>query len=157
MEYKKCGDITKVYDSKGNEFIVDTDQLDKVLQYTWQVSERGYVRTSSRKLHKMPLHRFLLGTDKQVDHINRNPRDNRLVNLRQCTTLENNLNRGVRKDSKTGYKGVTKSKGKYRARIQLNGKRITIGYYETAEEAAEKYQEMARKYFGEYAPYQIKI
>ena len=54
MEYKKCGDITKVYDSKGNEFIVDTDQLDKVLQYTWQVSERGYVRTSSIRITYNP-------------------------------------------------------------------------------------------------------
>lgn len=156
MRYEINGNITTVYDSKGDSFVIDTDQLGKVLKYNWYVDNRkGYVRTASRKIKRIPLHRYLLGVESTVDHINRNPRDNRLSNLRLCTLQENNLNKGVRKDSKSGVKGISieqNKKSKYKARIQFNGRRITIGYFQTMEEAECAYKEKARELFGEYAP-----
>lgn len=156
MRYDVNGEVTTLYDSKGESFIIDTDQLEKVLQYNWYVDVRkGYVDSTSHKIKQRKLHRYLLDTDLTVDHINRNPRDNRLCNLRVCTTAENNRNKKVRSDSRTGIKGVhyepNKAK-KYRARIQLNGKRITIGRYETLEEAERAYNEKAAELFGDYVP-----
>lgn len=155
MKYQIIGDTTILYDTKGHEILIDTNQLEKVLQYNWTVGRKNYVRCTSRKIGRIPLHRYLLGVDKQVDHINRNPLDNRLSNLRLCTTQQNNMNRTVRKDSKSGHKGITivpNRNAKYRARIQLNGRRMTIGYYETLEAAVDAYESVAKELFGEYAP-----
>ena len=54
--------------------------------------------------------------------------------------------RSKRSKNKTGFIGVDKSlSGKYRARIQINGTMKHIGYYVTAKQAAEAYDEAARK------------
>ena len=73
----------------------------------------------------------------EIDHLNRVKNDNRISNLRNVTHAENMQNMGVRKDNKTGFKGVgfCKQSGKYRARCIVNGKRKTIGYSDTAEGA----------------------
>lgn len=105
-------------------------------------------------MKRIALHKFLMNTDEQIDHINRDKTDNRLANLRVCTTQENNFNRTGWKNSKSGFKGVTyvEAKKKFKARIGINGKRIHLGYFDTAEEASRAYNEMAEKFYGEYAP-----
>lgn len=39
---------------------------------------------------------------------------------------------------------------KYQARIQVNGKPIRIGYYNTAQQASEAYKIEAKKSFGKF-------
>ena len=43
-----------------------------------------------------------------IDHINLDVFDNRISNIRECNRSQNNANRRIRSDSKTGIKGVTK-------------------------------------------------
>lgn len=50
------------------------------------------------------------------------------------------INTDLRKDNTTGFKGVTLEKGKYRASIQVNGKRQFLGYFDTAEQASDAYE-----------------
>lgn len=150
MRYETNGDVTTVYDNKNRSFIIDTDQIEKAQKYNWYVDERkGYVISTSHKIKYKRLHRYLLDTDLVIDHINRNPSDNRLSNLRICTVSQNNLNRRVRCDSETGVKGVTYDdcKKKYRARIQLNGKRVSLGYFNTIAEAQAEYEKKYAELF----------
>ncbi|WP_339765011.1 HNH endonuclease signature motif containing protein [uncultured Sulfitobacter sp.] len=42
----------------------------------------------------------------EIDHINRNKKDNRIENLRQSDRSLNNLNKKISKTNKTGFKGV---------------------------------------------------
>ena len=80
-----------------------------------------------------------------IDHINGDRKDNRIVNLRDATAKINAQN--IRKapvNSSTGYLGVTKKGNKYRAQISLNGSKKHLGYFDTAEEAHERYVEMKR-------------
>jgi hypothetical protein len=64
---------------------------------------------------------------------------------------------GVRSDSLTGIKGVTKHSRRrltskpFQARISVDGQRISLGYFTTAEQAHKAYSEAAHKHFGEYA------
>jgi len=90
-----------------------------------------------------------------VDHINGDTLDNRKINLRVCSQGLNNLNRPPHSDNKCGYKGVRKQQGEKKrpwdARIQLNGKRITLGYFDNPHDAARMYNFWAADIFGEYA------
>ena len=72
-----------------------------------------------------------------VDHINRNPLDNRKSNLRIVTRSVNSINTKLHKSNTTGVRNVhiDKNTGRYRARIKRNGKMIHIGMYKTLEEA----------------------
>jgi len=73
-----------------------------------------------------------------IDHINQDPTDNRIKNLRDVTNAENHKNQSLYKNNKTGYIGVHlhKKTNNYRAQIQVDGIKKSLGYYDTAEEAA---------------------
>lgn len=89
----------------------------------------------------------------EIDHIDRDPSNNRITNLRSATRSQNNCNHKVRSDSKTGIKGVHlhKKSGLLQVVVRYNGKRHSVGYYKNKEEAASAYQEAAAKIHGEYA------
>jgi hypothetical protein len=81
-----------------------------------------------------------------IDHINGNKTDNRLSNLRLATNKQNQENRPAPQNSSSGYRGVTwhKNYKKWMARISSNGKRETIGFFDTAEAAYEAYKLRAK-------------
>lgn len=87
-----------------------------------------------------------------VDHINRNPNDNRWSNLREATWSQQMRNRVVRGRKYPPGVYATDS-GKFRTALKINGKQIHIGLYETVEEAQHAWQACA-EYHGlaEYLP-----
>src|SRR5215472_932811 len=94
--------------------------------------------------------------DKEIDHINENPSDNRWANLREATPSQNHRNRGKQRNNTTGYKGVTfvRARNKYVAGVKLNGKRYNVGRtFSTAEEAYEAVCKLAAKLHGDWSRY----
>lgn len=89
------------------------------------------------------LHHGLIPPEREIDHIDRNPRNNRIENLRLVTRSENNENRKVTGTIK--YKGVTKYFRKYRAHLRIEGKLRHIGSFNTPEEAARAWDREAAK------------
>ena len=87
----------------------------------------------------------------KIDHKNRVTTDNRIDNLRKATNQQNQSNKGIQKNNKTGFKGVSIEGTKYKAQIQKDGKGITIGRFNTAKEAAIAYDEKALEVFGTFA------
>jgi hypothetical protein len=83
----------------------------------------------------------------EIDHINGDKSDNSISNLRDVTRIVNMHNKGEYKNNKTGYTGVHwyPRYEKFAAQIRTNGKCKTLGYFETAEEAHEAYQEAKLK------------
>ena len=71
-----------------------------------------------------------------IDHINGNRADNRISNLREATRAENSQNvHAARRDNTSGYLGVHKDRGRWNARIKVNGKYKHIGCFATPEDA----------------------
>lgn len=91
-----------------------------------------------------------------VDHINRDPKDNRIANLRQVTNSQNQMNRGVQSNSTTGLKGVywVKSHGLYRAQIKRQGKINYLGYFTDKYDAYSAYTKAADTLHKEFACYE---
>lgn len=87
----------------------------------------------------------------EVDHINGDRSDNRLINLRACVKQQNAYNSPKRAHSKQPYKGVRKMNSKWMARIRVNGKEISLGVFVDPREAAEAYIFAALHYHGEFA------
>jgi len=149
------------------------DQLKKILSYDpengifhWKIkpSKRfpagmqagscanGYVRihTNGRiyGAHRLAwLYVYGVEPEHQIDHINGNPSDNRIVNLRQATAIENAQNiRRPQKNNTHGTLGVTYDSNKklWRARITIDGKRKYLGKFKSQEQAAQAYIDAKR-------------
>lgn len=88
-----------------------------------------------------------------IDHINGNPSDNRIVNLRVVSDQQNAFNRKAWATNKSGFKGVTwKPRIKrWVANIHINNQQTHLGCFDTPEEAHAAYMAAAREHFGEYA------
>lgn len=88
-----------------------------------------------------------------VDHKDRVKLNDWISNLRLATRRENNHNQGLRRDNKTGRKGVSicNKTGKYRVTIMGPVKQIHIGTFSDLEKAAQAYKNKARELFGEFA------
>lgn len=153
-DYVISGNTVTMTTNQGVDFLFDVSSLDKVKKYSWCLSRTGYlVANINYKVTK--LHRYILDAppDLVVDHINGDPKDNRLINLRLCSSSENNKNNSIQKNNKLGYPGIRKTKGgKFNARITYNRKEIHIGNYPTLEEAILARKEAEVEYFGEFSP-----
>ena len=87
-----------------------------------------------------------------IDHKNMNTFDNTEKNLRFCDKHHNQQNIKISSRNTSGAKGVNKNRhGKWQVRIAVKGKRINLGIYDCIVEAAEAYNEAAKKYHGEFA------
>jgi hypothetical protein len=142
--------------TNGGHSFVDESTYALVNQWKWYKSKTDRViRTTPGQGSKILLHRLLLNFPKNqdIDHINGNPLDNRLSNLRLCSHKENMRNSKKYKNNTSGYKGVSwsKSNKKWGATIWLENKKKFLGYFENAADASHSYNEAASKYFGEFA------
>ena len=85
----------------------------------------------------------------QIDHINRNPDDNRLVNLREATHSQNQQNTKVKSNNKSGFKGISfiAKENKWRVRITKEGKTICLGRHKNLDLAIKIRQNAENKFF----------
>ena len=90
--------------------------------------------------------------EEYIDHINGNKSDNRICNLREATNKQNQKNRKVQANNKTGYRCVSyhKHNNRYIAAMQIDGKSSYIGSYATPLEASDAYEERAKIQDGEF-------
>ena len=138
---------------------VFTKKYDRLLKNS--VTHRGYLKvglTNEDGLKYKLIHRLVYenfgknwNPELSVDHIDINPQNNCITNLRMATRQQQQFNTRVRKTNKLQLKGVEqKSTNCFRARIVIDGKRTAIGYFKTKEEARQAYETKAREMHGEY-------
>jgi hypothetical protein len=88
---------------------------------------------------------------KDIDHKDKIFDHNWILNLRVASKTQNEANTTVRKNNKTGVKGVfPRNDGKYCSQIFRNGKKYHLGSFSTQKEAGEAYNQAAKKFDGEF-------
>lgn len=82
----------------------------------------------------------------QIDHINGDPSDNRIENLRDVSLTVNAQNRRHAQEEKRDSLplGVQPTQGGWRARLSANGKNLSLGTFKTQAEAYQAYVEAKR-------------
>ncbi len=131
--------------------LVDDEDYEWLRQWKWTAisthrKNGGYaVRVENGRMILM--HRQILDAsdDAEVDHINGHGLDNRRGNLRFATRQQGLANRGVFKSNKSGFKGVhfDEKAGKW--------KMVFSAHFDSAEEAARVYDQLARLVFDKFA------
>lgn len=93
----------------------------------------------------------------EVDHKNQNKDDNRWVNLREATHVENMRNRKTGRVCKSGHRGVyVLPSGRFNVRLKVEAKRINAGTFDFYEDACAAYRRLAQHYFGEFCVFDMK-
>lgn len=148
-------------------FYVDTEDFKKIAGYKWMILFHPQIngfyvqaqRKTGKKNSKIGIHRVIMNCPKNkvVDHIDRNPLNNRKENLRICTHRQNMMNTFQKtfngKPTLSGYKGVSyrKKENKFYAYIVNHGKLLHLGSYKYEIDAALVYNGAAKYLQGEYA------
>ena len=148
--------IVTMYTNKGEPFIIDEIDLNKISNSTWCFNQSGHYLVARINNKNVRLHRLIMDVDDYklvVDHINGDTSDNRRCNLRITTQKQNARNVRPSKNNIANYPGVDRRpSGKYRARITVNRKEILLGTFDTLEKAIQVRKEAENKYFEDYAP-----
>lgn len=145
-----------IYNNQGYEkcrALIDIEDIDRVKYIKWNSDEKNYIGSSNH----MQLHRYIMNCDDNnlvVDHINRNPLDNRKCNLRICTQQENSRNKCILPFNSTGIVGVyyNKKYDDWYSGITHNNHFIYLGSFKNKEDAIKERLKAEVYYFGEFAP-----
>lgn len=90
-------------------------------------------------------------TSLEIDHRNNDRDDNSIENLREATRQQNNQNRSIHADNKSGYKGVVENaNGSFTAYIDIDGMTKNLGTFKTPKKASIEYQLKATEVHGEF-------
>ena len=113
----------RVWSKRRNKFLkqsVDKDGYKGVGLY----NKRLKIRNKKHKVHRLVTLHYIPNPEnkKEVDHINRNPSDNRAENLRWATSKEQATNRGMMKTNTSGHKYISwdKSQNKLKWRFHYS-------------------------------------
>lgn len=149
--------MAKVPLTNGSFAEVDDDDIDVVSGHRWHAvnpptSSTTYALarqgTRSILMHALILH---VPDGYTVDHRDRNGLNNRRDNLRPATRSQQNQNKTITRNNTSGFRGVHRHYGKWRARIMIDGQNVHLGVRADAVSAARLYDSAARTHYGEYA------
>lgn len=149
--------------TRGAVALVDDEDFERLSKHKWSMVPgnrgtpyaAGAIKDENGKWRFTRMHRFLMQAKDPsmvVDHINGNGLDNRRENMRLISQRENCINQPKPRKSKSGFRGVVFRKdcaNRYQAVIRIDGRVSSLGFYDTAEEAARVRDAKAREVQGE--------
>jgi hypothetical protein len=125
------------YYCRWGTFVNRISALNKYSKEGYLIVSINGIRFKAHRLAFLYVDNVKLENADDVDHVNGNKSDNRYCNLKICSREENMKNKPLYNNNSTGVIGVSRYEDKFRARITVDGKRVSLGLFETIEEAAE--------------------
>ncbi len=138
---------------------VDDEDYGWANQWKWHYGTKGYAirRSSSNEAvfmhHEIAKRHGLVFDAGELDHRDGNGLNNQKGNFRSATNEQQQSNKKMRANNRSGYIGVhwRKDFKKWVAKIHHDGKYIHIGYFTDPILAAKAYDRMAYYYKKEFA------
>ena len=136
--------MVRRHDNFTVDSIIDLEDVERCRHYAWyphhdpnKPEHLTYIKCGD----KIRLHRFIANLEDKsliIDHIDRNPLNNRKSNLKICTVNENNKNLSKYRNNTSGYNGVRycNNKKRFIAQRMINYKLISKSF-RTLKEAIE--------------------
>ena len=153
--------LHEMFEYKNGQLIykIKTSRKVKIGDVAGYVNKLGYRQISiNYKLYQAHrliwiMHNGDIETGLDIDHIDRNPSNNRIENLRVSTRSQNRSNSTKQKNNTSGYKGVSwhKCAKKWMACIKHNQIHIHLGLFATPELAHAAYVDAATKLHKDFA------
>lgn len=149
-QFRIVGGVVWIRLTQGKETCIDLADWEKVKGFRWcaiKFSSSGPYAVTKINRRLVLLHRFLVSGAEEVDHRDGEGLNNCRSNLRGCSRSQNNANRRLQKNNTSGFRGVSRSGWKWRARLG----RSVLGYFPDISDAARAYNTAAKDAFGEFA------
>jgi hypothetical protein len=156
--------MKEIHLTRGKVALVDDEDYERVVCHKWYArpshDKKTWYAIHDVKIAKyrwvsMGMHRLILNAPNglDVDHRNHDGLDNQKNNLRLCSEAQNNYNTRRSIANRSGFKGVHwhSQCNKWRARIVVKHKGISLGCFFCIKKAVKAYDEAAKHYFGEFA------
>lgn len=158
------GDIALITLTKGFVAVIDAADVPLISAWSWRAiattdgsvyaGRTGWCPIEMKKV-VIRLHRFLVDADDDlvVDHRDGDTLNDRRGNLREATSSQNSCNQRRNSRNTSGFKDVCReqSTGKWRARIRFESRRVSLGLFDTPEQAHDAYIAAAISVHGEFA------
>jgi len=152
------GVVMKIELTQGLYALVDAEDYEKLNKHSWHASWSGRAWYAKSRIGEryVFMHRLIMNTSQDIDHIDNDGLNNQRHNLRPISQSNNSARAGppFRRNKKTSkYKGVSwhTNAGKWTAHIQKGKEQFYLGLFDTEKDAAKAYNEKAHELFGEYA------
>ncbi len=167
-EIRVEGDVAYVPLTKGYEAVIDAADVPLVGGHAWHAKEH-FDRNGKLKVvyaarnttiapgrqKTLRMHREILGApeDLEIDHRDSNGLNNRRQNLRPATEAENIRNARLRRDNKSGVKGLSwVSRDKvWRTCVYADGKVAFVRYFKCRSAAEQALAEARTRLHGDFA------
>ena len=118
------------------------------------VGLRNNGQTKIMTVHRIVANRYIANPENKrcIDHIDNDKTNNNINNLRFATHQENNRNAIIRKDNKSGFKGVhfNQNLNKWTANISIDGIVVHLGCFNNSEDAKNARKMKANEIFGDF-------
>lgn len=157
--------MKEIFLTQGQVALVDDADYEWLNPWKWRAQRQRAgnfyaVRWSPQKKGKrflVTMSRQILGLGygdkRQADHQNHNTLNNCQSNLRICTRRENTMNKKLRSNTTSQFRGVywNKQRNKWRASITTKRETKNLGSFDVEKDAARAYNKAAKQSFGEFA------
>ena len=154
--------LSELFEYKDNQLYWKVDRIANRLKGkpAGCLDGRGYLQTKIKnvlyKNHRlifMMQHGYVPGI---IDHVDGNPLNNKIANLRPATISQNAMNAKVYCTNKSGVQNVSwhKKAKKWEVKLQIKGKRIHFGAFDDIELAVAVAKAIRNKHYKEFAGYQ---
>lgn len=150
VEVTKCGRVRRIkvhwlkYNTSAKLGEIDFNKLSSSKGYNQIGIQIKGLQKRIVQVHQLVAAAFLNyqwnGSKLVIDHIDSNKQNNNLNNLKVVTLRENSSKERTKKSGTPVGVWFEKKVNKYQSQIYINGKKITIGRYNTIEEASNAYK-----------------
>jgi len=133
---------------------VSIQDAQAIMAFKWRAHPSRHTQYAVRYANghrSVSMHESILS--KGCDHIDRNGLNNTRSNLRPATRSQQRMNAKLQRNNRSGHRGVHwySKERKWRARINVGGKRIELGRFKELSDAVAARRAAVAMYFGEYS------